>query len=141
MREILNDIMIIFDGKPLACKMATFSESREYMSMLLSALTSFAEEIHEGQLTNVEFTNLRFNIVKRHGIVFFAISKRTIPLKKASEHLQKIADDFFDKFPPELLSNWNGELAIFSEFEESLSINRSELIAEKISQMWREYPN
>lgn len=133
--------MIIFDGKPLACKMATFSESREYMSMLLSALTSYAEEIHEGQLTNIEFTRLRFNIIKRQGILFLGISKRAIPQKKASKHLQKIADEFFDKFPPEVLANWNGELAIFSEFEESLSINRCELIAEKISQMWREYPN
>jgi len=136
MKDILQDIMIIFDGKILACKIINFSELEDLIGMLISALTSFAEAIHEEGMTNVAFTTLQITLFKQQGIIFFGTSSKKINQEKALKALKKVAVEFFSKFPAELLCAWNGDLNIFSEFEKQIAPSKKELMMEFIETHW-----
>lgn len=104
--------------------------------MLMSALTSFAEAIHEKGLTNVAFTTLQITLFKQHGIVFVGTSSKKINQEKALEALKKVAGEFFNQYPTELLHSWNGDLNMFSKFEKELVFSKKELMMEFIDNHW-----
>jgi len=137
MKDILQDIMIInFDGKTLAGKVLNLLEIAEIMGMLISALTSFAEKIHEQGLSSFEFTKLRFDLFKRNNILFVGSTSKKIKQKKALKALEKVATHFFSRYPVEILRELNGDLQIFSEFEKELALSKKEMMMEFIDAHW-----
>jgi hypothetical protein len=137
MKDILQDIMIInFDGKTLACKIINFLDIKEFVGMLIRALSSFAQEIHEVGLYSFEFANLRFDLFKRNQIIFVGTTDKKVKQRTALKELKKVADDFFNQYPAELLSKLNGDLSIFSKFEKKLAISKKDQLLEFISSHW-----
>jgi len=137
MSDILQDILIIkIDGKTLASKIRNLSEVEEFVGMFISALCSFAESIHESELNNFEFSNLRFDLLRRDSVIFVGTSNKAVKKKKVLKELEKIAEKFLDLFPVSVIDNLNGDLSMFSEFEESLEMSRKEQLIEFISDHW-----
>ncbi len=86
----------------------------------MSALNSFAEEIAKGGLSNFQLSNKRFSIRKRNNFIFVASSNPKVKEKKAISEMENIIEKFFDKYPEDILTNWDSDVSIFENFEESI---------------------
>jgi hypothetical protein len=90
----------------------------------MAALTSFAEELAKGGLSNFELSNKRFTILKKGMLTFITNSDKKIKPKKVHQELLLVVDKFFNRFPEESFLDWDGDITEFSEFtieiEESL---------------------
>lgn len=138
MGDVIQDVLIInFDGKTLASRMVNLSEMKEYIGLLISALTSFIKEVNEEELSCFEFNTLRFNLVKREHVIFVGTSDKKDKQKKVLKELNIIANRFFRKYSPDKLKSLNGDLQEFVSFEqEVLNTNRKEQLLDFISNHW-----
>lgn len=133
MFDILEDILIITEsGKVIASKIRNQQIEEQLFGMLISALSSYAQELTNQQLHCVEFSNHRFDIIRKNSFLFLATSSRIIRHKKALNLLHYVADLFFQRYPREKLNNWDGSFNIFHELEEYMSKSKDELIIELI---------
>ena len=133
MFDILNDILIITEsGKVVASKVNNPQIEEQLFGMLMSALTSFAQELTHEQLKCLEFSNLRFDLIKKNGFIFLASSSRKIKHKKVLRVLDHVIDLFFEHYPQEELIKWDGSVNIFQELEDYITKTRDELIIELI---------
>jgi len=131
MFDILQDILIITDtGKVLASRINNPQIEEQLFGMLLSALSSFAKEITEGELNHVEFSNLRFDFIRKQGFIFLASSSKSIKHKKAFKMLDYISNLFFERYPKEKLNEWDGNINIFHDLEDYITKSKDELFIE-----------
>ena len=86
----------------------------------MSALNSFAEEIAKGGLSNFQLSNKRFSIRKRHSFIFVASSNPKVKEKKAISEMEVIIEKFFNKFPEDILTDWDSDVSIFDDFEQNI---------------------
>ena len=133
MFDTLQDILIITEsGKVVASKINNPQIEEQVFGMLISALSSFAEELSDEQLNCFEFNNLRFDLIKRNNFIFLASSSRRIKHKKVLRILDHVITLFFQRYPKEELNNWDGNVNIFHELEDYITKTRDELIIELI---------
>jgi hypothetical protein len=131
--DVLQDILIITDsGKVIASKVTNPQIEEQLFGMLISALSSFAEELADGKLNNLEFCNLRFDIVRKENFLFLGSSSRKIKHKKALKTLENISELFFKYYPKNTLKEWNGTINIFDELDKYIKKSRDELIIELV---------
>ncbi len=133
MFDTLQDILIITDsGKVVASKVSNPQIEEQVFGMLISALTSFTQELTHEQLNCLEFSNLRFDLIKRNNFIFLASSSRRIKHKKVLRLLDHVITLFFQRYPKEELIKWDGNINIFHELEDYITKSRDELIIELI---------
>jgi hypothetical protein len=129
--DVLQDILIITDaGKVVASKVKNEFIEEQIFGMLISALSSFAHQFSRGHLNNIEFRNLRFDLVRKQGFIFLGTSSRKIDHHKVIRTLENVAELFFQYYPN--LEQWDGNLNIFQDLEKYLNKSRDEMIIELI---------
>ena len=77
---------------------------------LMTALTSFAEKLSKGGLTNFELNSKRFSVIKSRSFLFIANSSKTFKVKKVVQELDSIVNRFFEIYPKEDLNNIYGNI-------------------------------
>lgn len=131
--DILKDILIITEsGKVIASKISNPQIEEQLFGMLISAISSFARELTHQELNCLEFSNLRFDILKKNGFLFLASSSRQIKHKRVLRIIDHVIELFFERYPVRELNKWDGSINIFRELEEYITKTRDELIIEMI---------
>ncbi len=121
MVKIIQDCWILTsDGISVFSRLHDESLNEQLFGALMSALNSFAEEIAKGGLSNFQLSNKRFSIRKRNNFIFVASSNPKVKEKKAISEMENIIEKFFDKYPEDILTNWDSDVSIFENFEESI---------------------
>ena len=121
MVKVIQDCWILTsDGISVFSRLHDESLNEQLFGALMSALNSFAEEIAKGGLSNFQLSNKRFSIRKRNNFIFVASSNPKIKEKKAISELEVIIEKFFSRYPEDLLTNWDSDVSIFSNFEENI---------------------
>jgi len=119
--KVIQDVWILTsDGISVFSRLHDESLNEQLFGALMSALNSFAEEIAKGGLSNFQLSNKRFSIRKRNNFIFVASSNPKVKEKKAISEMENIIEKFFDKYPEDILTNWDSDVSIFENFEESI---------------------
>jgi hypothetical protein len=121
MVKVLQDLYIISEGG-IVLYHRVFDEKldEQLFGGLMSALNSFAEELTNEGLSNFELQDKRYTLIRKNEILFVASSSKKIKAKKVIEELQLIVNHFFDLYPKEILETWEGDVAIFLDFEKEI---------------------
>jgi hypothetical protein len=137
MVKILQDIWILSEGG-LVLYHRIYDEKidEQLLGALMSALSSFAEEIVNDGLSNFEVENNKFTLVKKKGLLFIAKSSKKVNENKIIEELNKIADRFFELYSNEILDNWDGENTVFYNFEKEIEDSLEETIKKFQNAFW-----
>jgi hypothetical protein len=118
MAKIIRDLWILTStGVTLFSKVS--DEERinpQLFGALMSALNTFAEKLSDGGISNFEMSNIRFVIVKRRDLLFVGSAPSKVKEKKVIDELKIISDKFFEVYTQEILSNWDNDISIFSDF-------------------------
>lgn len=131
MFDILQDILIVTEnGKVIVSKIKNPQIKKLFFGKLVSALSSFCEDLSHGQLNRFEFSNLRFDIIKRENLYFLGSSSKSIKHKKVLKILERIIDLFFDLYAYEDFNDLDGHINLFQELEEYINKTRDEIIIE-----------
>jgi len=88
---------------------------------LLSALYMFSEEIGRGGISNFELSDKRFFLQKKNNFLFVINASKDAKSKKVIEGLETLVNNFFELYPENVLKNWNGDIRLFSNFEEKIN--------------------
>jgi len=119
--KVIQDVWILTsDGISVFSRLHDESLNEQLFGALMSALNSFAEEIAKGGLSNFQLSNKRFSIRKRNNFIFVASSNPKIKEKKAISEMELIIEKFFNKYPEDLLTNWDSDVSIFEDFEQNI---------------------
>ena len=117
MVKIVRDLWILTStGVVLYSRVSNEKINPQLFGGLMSALNTFAEKLSDGGITNFELSNLKFIVVKRRDLLFIGSTSPKVKEKKAEEELKKIGDQFFKKYPQEVLLSWDSDISIFSDF-------------------------
>ena len=118
MAKIIRDLWILTStGVTLFSKVS--DEERinpQLFGALMSALNTFAEKLSDGGISNFEMSNIRFVIVKRRDFLFVGSAPSKVKEKKVIDELKIISDKFFEVYTQEILTNWDSDISIFSDF-------------------------
>lgn len=119
--KVLQDLYIISEGG-IVLYHRIFNEKFDVQLFggLMSALNSFAEELTNEGLSNFELQDKRYTLIRKNDILFVASSSNKIKTKKVIEELQSIVNHFFELYPKEILETWEGDVAIFLDFEKDI---------------------
>lgn len=121
MDKVLQDIWIITsDGIVLFSRVFDPKLKNQLFGALMSALESFAKHVSSEGLSNFELSEKRFSIKKKHNLIFAANYSKKEKEKKANRQLDYIIDAFFNKYPVDVLKNWDGDVSPFSDFEDEI---------------------
>ena len=91
----------------------------------LSAIQSFSREMTGSSMRSMNFENLTFHFYmekKVPGLVYVIITDLDYNLKEVNCKIMKISSLFFEKYS-KYLSNFNGDVAPFESFNETLDTN------------------
>lgn len=92
---------------------------------LMSALSTFSENLSEGGLKSFSFSDKTYTLIKENNFIFVGSHAKKKKEKKISKELKYIATIFFSSYPNDLLqnimNNWDGDVNVFSDFENFLS--------------------
>ena len=121
MVKLLQDLYIISDGG-IVLYHRVFDEKldEQLFGGLMSALNSFAEELTNVGLSNFELQDKRYTLIRRNDILFVANSSNKIKAKRVIEELESIVTRFFELYSEEILTTWEGNVAIFFDFEKEI---------------------
>ena len=137
MAGVLQDIWILSDaGTVVFHRVYDEKMDTQLFGALMSALNSFAEEIAQGGLSNFDLSDMHFTIMKKNDFLFVANSSKKTKAKKVEEELQVIVDKFFKTYPKEVLENWEGEVDVFTNFEEKIESSLKETIKKFEKAFW-----
>ena len=71
MFDVLQDILIVTNnGKTIVSKIKNPKIEKFFFGNLVSALSTFCEDFAQEQLNQFEFSNFRFDIIKRSNLFF-----------------------------------------------------------------------
>ena len=118
MAKVVQDLWILSDGGLLLYK-RTYDEKidTQMYGSLMSALTSFAQEIMDGGLKSIELDLIRFTVLKVNDFLFVANSSKKIKEKKVQEELHNISNKFFKLYSLDWFRHeWANELKFFKDF-------------------------
>lgn len=121
MVKLIQDLYIISDGG-IVLYHRVFDEKLDdqLFGGLMSALNSFAEELTNEGLSNFELQDKRYTLIRRNDILFVANSSSKIKTKRVIEELESIVSRFFELYSEEILTTWEGNVAIFNDFEKEI---------------------
>ncbi|MBY8985889.1 MAG: hypothetical protein KGD65_12520 [Candidatus Lokiarchaeota archaeon] len=143
---MICDVLIIKDGLPLLSKSFPNSSNGKNMfseldnlimvSGFFSALNSFSNSFDSlGYISELkmENSNLKLSFLKDPhvpDIIFLATFDSDSDLKSVQRFLNKIAEEFFEKFDTTQIADWNGKLDSFKTFENIIEkyVNENETV-------------
>lgn len=115
---MLQDIWILYkSGIVIFHREFNETVSPQAFGAMMSALSTFAEQLADGGLSNFELNNKRFTIIKKYDLIFIANSSKRFNQKKINRELEKISKRFL-KLYSEKLENYKGQIGAFTQFEE-----------------------
>lgn len=133
MFDILQDILIITNnGKTIVSKIKNPKLEKIFFGNLVSALNTFCEDFAHEQLKQFEFSNFRFDIIKRNNLFFIGSSLKATKHKRVLRVLRRIIDLFFEKFKNEDLNNLEVNPNLLQELEDYINKTRDEVIIEML---------
>jgi hypothetical protein len=137
MTKLLQDIWILEDsGIVLFHRVFDEKVDVTLFGGLLTALNSFAEEIAKGGISNFELANKRFSLIKKKNFLFIANASKKYNLKKVKSELETIAQKFFQLYSEPVLNNWNGDTALFYNFENEVKDSLEEIMQKLEKAFW-----
>ena len=132
MFEILEDIIIITnEGKVIVRRIKNPKIEEIFFSNLVRALNKFCENFAHEELNQFEFSNFRFDIIKRGGLYFIGSSLKTIKHKRALRLLEGIIN-LFERYKNEKLNDLEGNPEILREIEDYINKTRDEIIIDML---------
>lgn len=122
MPKILKDLWILTQtGTVVFKRVSNAKVNAQFFGGLMSALTTFANELASGGLSNFELSSIKFTILKSNDFLFVSNSEKRYKEKRLQKELEKIAEKFFDKYPLDWFnSGWDGDITIFDDFEKDI---------------------
>lgn len=133
MFDILEDILIITnEGKVIVRRIKNPKIEGVFFSNLVRALNIFCEDFAQEQLNQFEFSNFRFDIIKKEELFFIGSSSKTIKHKKVLRLLGRIIDLFFERYKNNNLNNLERNQEILQEIEDYLCKTRDEIIIDML---------
>lgn len=114
---MLQDIWILHkSGIVMFHRVFNESVSPQAFGAMMSALSTFAEQLADGGLSNFELNNKRFTIIKKHDLKFIANSSKRFNQKKINRKLEKVSKRFL-KLYSEKIEAYKGQIGAFTQFE------------------------
>ena len=139
MLNVIQDLWVITEGGiTVFQKIHNTQVGDQLFGMLMSALDSFAHEMSENGLTGFKMNRLHFNLLRKNGLIFVASSSIKINQKKIIGELKFVMNQFFENYPEEKFIDWNGDINIFTDFEQIICKPKQEYIGDYISKLWGE---
>ena len=86
---------------------------------LMSALSSFTQELDKEGLSSFELSDKRFIVLKKRTLLFIANSSKKFKHKKVLQELEEVSEKFFKTYQ-EKLENWDDDVSIFADFEKEI---------------------
>ena len=121
MAKLLRDLWILTEGgTTVYSRVIDPRVDPQLFGALMSALSTFAETLTEGGISNFELSSIRFSIIKRNHFLFVANSLSSIKAKKIQKELENISEIFFELYPEEMLKKWDNEVGLFDTFVNSI---------------------
>jgi hypothetical protein len=116
--KILQDIWILHrSGIVVFHRAFKESVSPQAFGAMMSALNTFAEQLTDGGLSNFEFHNKRFTIIKKLNLTFIANSSKQFNQKKINRELERVSKKFLKLYSKDL-EKYQGQIGAFTQFEE-----------------------
>jgi hypothetical protein len=135
--KVIQDVWILSEGG-IVLYHRIFDEKvdDQLFGGLMSALNSFAEELASEGLSNFQLREKTYTLTKRKGFLFIVNSAKNIKEKKVKEELEVIVERFFQAYPEEILNSWEGDVSIFSDFEQEIENSLEETIQKFQKAFW-----
>lgn len=130
---MICDIIIIKDGLPLFSKNFSNSNIKNLLSQedslimisgFFSALNSFSDSFEQlGTIRELKLSNnnLKLSFLKDSNVpdlIYLATYDAKSDLLNVQQFLKKISNAFLEEFSIEQISNWNGKLDYFKQFDD-----------------------
>ena len=116
MPKLLKDLWILTEnGVVVFSRVFDQKINPQLFGALMSALNTFAEKLSDGGISNFEMSNLRFVIIKRRKFLFIGSSLNKVKEKRVIDELKIISDKFFEVYA-NLLTDWDSDVSVFSDF-------------------------
>ena len=136
MDKVLQDIWILTDsGTVLWSRVINPKMDEQLFGALMSAIDTFANEISNKGLTNVELTDMTFYLLKRQELLFITNAPSDVKEKRIKEELRWVADKFIEIYSDKL-KNWDKDTSLFSGFEEIIENSLKEPIDKLKKSFW-----
>lgn len=134
MSSILQDLWIIKEdsGIVLFNRAHNKEVNPQLFGGLMSALDSFAENIDEDGINSFEFSDKRFCLKNKDGILCVGNSCKDTDVEKLHLKIEKILERFCEKYSKEFFEIWEGNIELFSDFECELN----DLIKAPVKKFW-----
>ncbi|MFX1530630.1 MAG: hypothetical protein ACFFBC_05920 [Promethearchaeota archaeon] len=116
--KVLQDIWILNkSGIVMFNRVFNESVSPQAFGAMMSALSTFADQLADGGLSNFELNNKRFTIIKKYDLMFIANSSKQFNQKKINRELERVSKKFL-KLYLDKIKDYKGQIGAFTEFEE-----------------------
>ncbi|MFW9941637.1 MAG: hypothetical protein ACFFFT_11400 [Candidatus Thorarchaeota archaeon] len=116
--KVLQDIWILNkSGIVMFNRVFNESISSQAFGAMMSALSTFADQLADGGLSNFELNNKRFTIIKKYDLMFIANSSKQFNQKKINRELERVSKKFL-KLYLDKIKDYKGQIGAFTEFEE-----------------------
>lgn len=136
MGKILRDIWILnSDGITMYSRVYNPKVNEQLFGAVMSAINKFAEKVADGGISSFELSDKKFSIEKRNNILFVANAATDEKDKKIKQELSNISNKFF-KIYSEELKNWDGDVSIFSDFEEQIENSLKDTVKKFRKAFW-----
>ena len=117
----IDDLWILTKaGITIFRKLQNDSVQDQLFGALMSALNSFSSKVFEGELSTFGFGNKIFTIIRKNDIIFVGSHLKKVKEKKIIKELEFVIKKFFEVYPKDLLDNllskWDGDIDVFSDF-------------------------
>mgnify|MGYP003565276149 CR=1 FL=1 len=118
LEKVIQDIWIFNEaGTVIFHRIFKKVINEQLIGALISALSALAEELEQGGLSNFEIKDIKYTIIKQHGLSFVVNSSKKTKEKKVQQELKSIVNTFFNLYPKEMFESWDNEISVFSDFE------------------------
>lgn len=137
MTKLIQDLWIL-DDSGIVLFHRVFNETVDVTLFggILSALNSFAEALTKSGLSNFEVSDKRFSLLKEKNYLFVANASKSHSHKKVNSELESIRNKFFEHYPEEVLTHWNGDTSIFKSFLKEIEVSFEKIIEKLDMAFW-----
>jgi len=136
MDKILQDIWILNQsGTVLWSRVINPKMDQQLFGALMSAIDSFAKEISNQGLTNIELTDKTFFLFKKQNLLFITNAPRKVKEKRIQQELKWISDKFLETYTNELKC-WDKDTMVFSDFKNVIENSLEEPIDKLKKSFW-----
>ncbi|MFO7795537.1 MAG: hypothetical protein ACQERB_06030 [Promethearchaeati archaeon] len=136
MGKILRDLWILSsDGITMYSRVYNPKVNEQLFGAIMSAINKFAEQIADGGISSFELSDIKFSIIKKNEILFVANADLEEKDKRINQELSNISDKFFEVYSDKL-EKWDGDVSIFSEFEEKIKNSLQDTVKKFKKAFW-----